>query len=142
HNEFMEKHIEPLILPKAEALLQHHRDQGDHLLIITATNGFVTRPIAKRLGVNDILATDPELADGRYTGNYIGTPCFQGGKITHLHEWLKSTRHSLAGAYIDRDSSNDLPLLAQVDNPVAVDPDDSLATIARQRDWRILSLRE
>lgn len=142
HNEFMEKHIEPLILPKAEALLQHHRDQGDHLLIITATNGFVTRPIAKRLGVNDILATDPELADGRYTGNYIGTPCFQGGKITHLHEWLKSTRHSLEGAYFYSDSINDLPLLEQVNNPVAVDPDDSLAAIARQRDWRILSLRE
>lgn len=141
HDEFMEKHIEPLMLPKAEALLKKHRDQGDHLLIITATNGFVTRPIAKRLGVDDILATDPELIDGRYTGNFVGTPCFQAGKITYLHEWLKSNNHSLDGAYFYSDSINDLPLLEQVDNPVAVDPDDKLAAIARERDWKILSLR-
>src|SRR6187551_2176440 len=86
HAEFMRDHIEPLMLAKAEALLKQHRDQGDHLLIITATNGFVTRPIAKRLGVDDILATDPEVIDGRYTGNFVGEPCFQAGKITHLQQ--------------------------------------------------------
>lgn len=141
HAEFMHEHIEPLMLPKAEALLQHHRDQGDHLLIITATNGFVTRPIAKRLGVDDILATDPEVVDGRYTGNFVGAPCFQAGKITHLHEWLRHNHHSLEGAYFYSDSINDLPLLEQVDQPVAVDPDERLASIARERNWKVLSLR-
>jgi len=142
HAEFMQKHIEPLMLPKAVALLKKHHDQGDHLLIITATNGFVTRPIAKRLGVDDILATDPEVVDGRYTGNFVGTPCFQAGKITHLHEWLKSSHHSLEGAYFYSDSINDLPLLELVDNPVAVDADERLSHIARERNWTMLSLRD
>lgn len=141
HAEFMRDHIEALMLPKAEALLQQHREQGDHLLIITATNGFVTRPIAQRLGVNDILATDPEVIDGRYTGNFVGTPCFQAGKITHLHEWLKHNQHSLEGAYFYSDSINDLPLLEQVDHPVVVDADERLAAVARERNWKAISLR-
>ncbi len=142
HNEFMVKHIEPLMLQKAEDLLRKHREQGDHLLIITATNGFVTRPIANRLGVADILATEPELIDGRYTGNFVGAPCFQAGKITYLHEWLKANLHPLSGAYFYSDSINDLPLLEQVDNPVAVDPDERLAEVALARNWPILSLRD
>ncbi|MDR7088284.1 histidinol-phosphatase [Cellvibrio fibrivorans] len=141
HAEFMRDHIEPLMLPKAEELLQHHRNQGDHLLIITATNGFVTRPIAKYLGVDDILATDPEVVDGRYTGNYVGEPCFQSGKIVHLNEWLKHNHHSLEGAYFYSDSINDLPLLEQVDHPVVVDADVRLSSIARERNWKAISLR-
>lgn len=142
HAEFMRNHIEPIMLSKAQALLQKHRDQGDHLLIITATNGFITRPIAKRLGVDDILATDPEVIDGRHTGNFIGEPCFQAGKITHLHEWLTHNQHSLTGAYFYSDSINDLPLLELVDIPVAVDPDERLAAIAQERNWNIISLRD
>lgn len=142
HAEFMQKHIEPIMLKKAEALLRKHREQGDHLLIITATNGFITRPIAKRLGVDDILATDPEVIDGIHTGNFIGTPCFQAGKITNLHEWLKYNNHSLTGAYFYSDSINDLPLLELVDTPIAVDPDDRLAAIATERNWKIISLRD
>lgn len=142
HDEFMEKHIEPLLLPKAMSLLEEHRQRGDHLLIITATNGFVTRPIAKRLGVTDILATDPEIVDGRYTGNFTGAPCFQGGKITHLRDWLKGNQHNLDGAYFYSDSINDLPLLETVENPVAVDPDERLTTVAQERNWPILSLRD
>jgi HAD superfamily hydrolase (TIGR01490 family) len=141
HAEFMQKHVEPLMLPKAEALLRQHREQGDHLLIITATNGFITRPIAQRLGVDDILATDPEVIEGRHTGNFIGTPCFQAGKITNLQEWLKHHHHSLTGAYFYSDSINDLPLLELVDNPVAVDPDERLSAIANERNWNIISLR-
>ncbi|MDO8341601.1 MAG: HAD family hydrolase [Cellvibrio sp.] len=141
HAEFMRDHIEPLMLPKAEALLQQHRAQGDHLLIITATNGFVTRPIAKRLGVDDILATDPEVVDGRYTGNFVGAPCFQAGKITHLEEWLKDRQHSLDDAYFYSDSINDLPLLEQVDHPIVVDADERLTTIAKERNWKAISLR-
>ncbi|HWV14457.1 MAG TPA: HAD family hydrolase [Cellvibrio sp.] len=141
HNEFMRTYIEPMMLPKAQALLQEHRARGDYLLIITATNGFVTRPIAARLGVDDILATDPEISDGRYTGNSVGTPCFQGGKVIRLQEWLKSHEHNLAGAYFYSDSINDLPLLEQVSHPIAVDPDERLQAVAEQRGWKVISLR-
>ena len=142
HNEFMDAHVEPLILPKALALLQKHKDKGDQLLIITATNGFVTRPIAARLGVKDILASDPELVDGRYTGKCVGTPCFQEGKVTRLQEWLSSRDESLEGSYFYSDSINDLPLLEQVSHPVAVDPDARLRAIAESRGWKIMSLRD
>lgn len=141
HQEFMAEHIEPLMLPKALALLEDHRARGDELLIITATNGFVTRPIAARLGVNHILASDPELLNGRYTGKCVGTPCFQGGKVIRLKEWLAERRADLADSYFYSDSINDLPLLEHVDHPVAVDPDDRLRAIAEARGWPILSLR-
>jgi HAD superfamily hydrolase (TIGR01490 family) len=141
HQEFMSRYIEPIVLPKGLALIEAHKSAGDTLLIITATNGFVTRPIAKRLGIDHILATDPELIDGRYTGNYVGTPCFQAGKIANLQIWLTQEAHSLEGAYFYSDSINDLPLLERVDNPVAVDPDDRLTAIAQERSWPILSLR-
>ena len=142
HNEFMQSYIEPMMLPKAQALLQEHRTRGDHLLIITATNSFVTHPIATRLGVDDILASDAEIIDGRYSGKCAGTPCFQGGKVIRLHEWLKTHQQNLDGAYFYSDSINDLPLLEQVSNPVAVDPDARLEAIAKERHWKILSLRD
>ena len=141
HNEFMRTVIEPLMQPKAEALLKHHREQGDYLLIITATNSFVTHPIAKRLGVDDILASDAEIVDGRYTGNGIGTPCFQGGKVIRLKEWLIANNKNLDDAYFYSDSINDLPLLEQVPNPVAVDADERLTKVAQERGWKIISLR-
>lgn len=141
HAEFMATIIEPMMLPKAEALLQEHRAMGDRLLIITATNGFVTRPIAKRLGVDDILATDPEILDNRYTGNSLGVPCFQGGKVIRLHEWLKEHRLPLTDAFFYSDSINDLPLLEQVDNPVVVDGDERLSVVASERGWKQISLR-
>lgn len=142
HQDFMREHIEPIMLPKAQQLLAEHRARGDYLLIITATNGFITRPIAERLGVDEILATDPELKDGRYTGNYIGTPCFGAGKVSNLNLWLEQHNKSLAGSYFYSDSINDLPLLEQVCHPVAVNPDEPLAAIASERDWPILDLRE
>ncbi len=141
HQQFMADYIEPLMLPKAEALLQHHREQGHTLLIITATNSFVTLPIAKRLGVEHILASDAEISNGRYTGKCIGTPCFQAGKVTRLQAWMTERQASLAGSYFYSDSINDLPLLEKVDNPVAVDPDARLRAVATERGWSILSLR-
>lgn len=141
HQEFMRDYIEPMLQPKAQALLQHHRAQGDYLLIITATNSFVTHPIATRLGVDDILASDAEIVDGRYTGKGTGTPCFQGGKVIRLHEWLKEKNYNLEDAYFYSDSINDLPLLEQVPNPVAVDPDERLEKIALERGWLVMSLR-
>jgi len=142
HREFMAEHIEPMMLPKALALLEEHRSRGDQLLIITATNGFVTRPIAARLGVDQILATDPEIRDGRYTGNFLGIPTFQQGKVTRLQEWLADNHHHLDDAWFYSDSINDLPLLEAVARPVAVDPDERLTAIAGERSWPIISLRD
>ena len=142
HQDFMRECIEPIMLPKAQQLLAEHRERGDYLLIITATNGFITRPIAERLGVDEILATDPELKDGRYTGHYLGTPCFGAGKVTNLKRWLERHDKSLDGSYFYSDSINDLPLLEQVSYPIAVNPDERLAAIARERNWPTLDLHE
>lgn len=142
HREFMASHIVPLLLDKAMLLLKSHRDQGDFLLIITATNSFITRPIAQRLGVDEMLATDPEICGGRYTGDIIGTPCFQNGKVIRLQQWLESNHQTLDDSYFYSDSINDLPLLEQVTHPVAVDPDDRLREVAQTRNWDIISLRD
>ncbi len=142
HGQFMRDCIEPLLLPAAAELLQKHLQQGDTLLIITATNLFVTEPIARRLGVEHILASEPELVDGQYSGAVVGTPCFQAGKITRLQEWLQGRPEDLTGSYFYSDSHNDIALLEVVDNPVVVDPCPTLADIARQRGWPIISLRE
>jgi HAD superfamily hydrolase (TIGR01490 family) len=141
HAEFMRDFIEPMMLPKAKALLQQHRDQGDYLLIITATNSFVTHPIATRLGVDDILASDAEILNNRYTGKGIGTPCFQGGKVIRLHAWLKEKNYDLNDAYFYSDSINDLPLLEQIPNPIVVDGDERLLAVAAERGWKQISLR-
>lgn len=142
HRQFMQHKIEPVLLPKAQGLLEEHRQKGDTLLIITATNAFVTGPIAERLGVPHLLATDPERIDGRYTGEVVGTPCFQEGKVTRLSQWLLQTGESLRGSHFYSDSHNDIPLLEQVDHPVAVDPDASLRRHAGQQGWPVISLRE
>lgn len=142
HREFMRETIAPMRLAKADALLAEHRERGDYLLIITATNDFVTRPVAESLGVDDIIATECELRDGRYTGRIIGTPTFRDGKVTRLHQWLQHNDFTLADSSFYSDSQNDLPLLELVAQPVAVDPDPSLRAIAEQRGWRILSLRD
>ncbi|WP_455198295.1 HAD family hydrolase, partial [Kaarinaea lacus] len=88
HEQFMEEKIKPVILPRAEALLEKHRGLGDTLLIITATNRFITEPIARELGVENLIATDPEIVDGNYTGKVSGTPCFREGKVSRLEQWL------------------------------------------------------
>lgn len=138
---FIQEKIEPIMLPAARALLQRHRDQGHVLLIITATNRFVAEPIAARLGVEHLLATEPEVKQGRYTGNVSGIPCFREGKVENLKLWLKATGMNLASSWFYSDSLNDLPLLEMVAHPVAVDPDDTLADHARMRGWPIISLR-
>ncbi|WP_426415016.1 HAD family hydrolase [Aestuariirhabdus sp. LZHN29] len=142
HDEFMRSRIEPMMLPKAMLLLQQHREAGDFLLIITATNRFVTAPIGERLGVDELLATDPEVINGRYTGEVSGTPCFQEGKVERLQQWLADNNHDLEGSYFYSDSCNDLPLLELVDNPVAVDADARLSAIAIERNWPLISLRD
>lgn len=141
HRQFMTEKVIPIMLPRATELLQKHREVGDTLLIITATNSFVTAPIAEALGVDKLIATDPELLHGRYTGEVSGTPCFQHGKVTRLYEWLAQSGQNLANSWFYSDSHNDLPLLELVSHPVAVDADDTLAAHAEARGWPHISLR-
>ena len=141
HDEFMNKYIISAMTQKGIAQIQHHHDQGDVTVIITATNSFVTGPIAKAFKVDDLIATEPEIVDNRYTGQVVGTPCFQGGKLTRLNQWLESTSHDLDGSTFYSDSHNDLPLLEQVSTPIAVDPDEELKAIALERNWEIRSFR-
>ncbi|MGB5832447.1 MAG: HAD family hydrolase [Thiohalocapsa sp.] len=139
--DFIAKQIEPIILDAARALVDRHRAAGDTLMIITATNTFVTAPIAERFGIKHLIATEPEFADGRYTGAVAGIPAFRQGKVRRLEQWLHEQRESLTDSYFYSDSVNDLPLLERVDHPVAVDPDPRLEAIARERQWPVLSLR-
>ena len=139
--QFIEEKIRPILLPKAMELLARHRADGDTLLIITATNRFLTGPIAELFDVPNLLATEAEFADGGYTGHPVGIPCFQHGKVERLNLWLAETGHTLDQSWFYSDSRNDLPLLSQVTYPVAVDPDPILADHAREHGWPIISLR-
>lgn len=141
HSEFMAEKIAPIMLPKAAALIADHRARGHALLIITATNRFVTAPIAHALGIDNLIACDAEVVAGRYTGNPSGIPSFQHGKVTRLRSWLAEHQLTLDDAWFYSDSHNDLPLLELVDHPVAVDPDDTLRATADQRGWPVISLR-
>ncbi|MES2935780.1 MAG: HAD family hydrolase [Pseudomonadota bacterium] len=139
HVQFMAEVIHPAILPSAHALLQKHRDAGDLILIITATNQFVTAPIADALGVDNLLAAVPEQTrDGRITGKLLGVPTSGAGKITHLHDWLSATGKTLGDfgqVYFYSDSHNDLPLLSIVTHPVATNPNATLAAHAASHGW-------
>lgn len=139
--EYLAEKIDPIILPASRELIRRHREAGDTLMIITATNRFITGPISKAFGIPHLIATEAELVDGRYTGRSFDTPCFQAGKITRLERWLESNDEDLAGSWFYSDSRNDIPLLERVENAVAVDPDEHLAAEAERRGWPILSLR-
>ncbi|RBW48149.1 HAD family hydrolase [Marinobacter sp. F3R11] len=140
-NVFMDKKVRPMMQQKADELLKRHRERGHTLMIITATNRFVTEPIAEALGIEHLIATDPEMIDGRYTGAVAGTPSFQEGKVTRLADWLTANGESLDGSWFYSDSHNDLPLLEKVSNPIAVDPDPKLEKHARKQGWQVISLR-
>lgn len=141
--DFIAKKIQPILLVAAQKLIEKHRQQGDTLLIITATNRFITEPIAKLYGIEHLIATTPEMRDGRYTGDFVGIPSFQGGKVTLLQQWLEAfPSASLANSCFYSDSHNDLPLLKIVANPVAVDPDATLLAYAEAQQWQIISLRQ
>jgi len=140
--QFVQEKIRPIIPQASRDLLQKHKEQGDYLLIITATNLFVTQPIAEELGVDHIIATEPEQVNGQYTGKVAGIPSFQDGKVKRLSHWLQASGLSLEGSYFYSDSHNDLPLLKQVDHPVVVDADDTLLEYANQHQWPVMSLRE
>ena len=128
----------------ARALVRKHMDSGDLCAVVTATNSFVTAPIAREFGVPHLIATEPEQAAGRYTGRVAGTPCFREGKIVRVDDWLAAQGRALGDfpqSSFYSDSHNDLPLLERVSRPVAVDPDPKLAAVARARGWPSISLR-
>ena len=144
HLKYMQQVIRPMMTEKARALVEKHRAQGDLLMIITATNSFITRPIALDFGIENLIGTDPEEVGGEFTGNYVGVPSFQEGKVTRLNQWLAERGQTLADfavSYFYSDSHNDLPLMKLVTNPVAVDADDTLTAYAKQENWPIISLR-
>jgi len=139
--QFMQEKILPIILDKARQLVDEHRQKGNTLMIITATNRFVTQPIAENFGIPYLLATEPEMSQGQYTGMVQGTPCFQDGKVTRLQQWLTDNSGTLDDSWFYSDSHNDIPLLEIVTHPVAVDPDESLRQHADVKQWDIISLR-
>lgn len=141
-SDFVKTWIEPIIAPGSRALLDIHRSRGDTMMIISATNLFITAPIAELLDIPYILSTEPEVVDNRYTGRYLGTPTYMEGKVIALEAWLANSSHNLEGSYFYSDSINDLALLEQVSFPVAVNPDEKLSLIAKQRDWRVMDLRD
>ena len=139
--QFVAEKIQPVLLPAACALLAHHRAAGDTVVIVTATNHFVSEKTAEVLGVQHLIATDLEECDGHFTGEVRGIPCFREGKIARVEAWAAQHAVDWSDSWFYSDSHNDLPLLERVDHPVAVDPDPTLAALARARDWPIISLR-
>jgi HAD superfamily hydrolase (TIGR01490 family) len=141
HEGFMQRKIRPIIRDRAVELIASH--DGALRAIVTATNRFITRPIADELGIEHLIATDIEERDGSYTGKPRGTPCFREGKIERVGEWLAASGRKLSDyeSWFYSDSLNDMPLLEKVDHPVAVDPDPTLAAHARERGWPIISLK-
>ncbi|HBC55647.1 MAG TPA: HAD-IB family hydrolase [Gammaproteobacteria bacterium] len=140
-DDYLNKKIKPRLLSKAHDLINHHREQGRILIIVTATNNFVTGPIAKLFDIDNLIATEAEFNEGRYTGKVSGIPSFQAGKVTRLIAWLEKNEIEPGESWFYSDSHNDLPLLEWSDNPVAVDPDDQLRSVAETQDWPIISLR-
>ncbi len=139
--EYIEHYIVPILLPAAKTLIAKHRAGGDTPVIITATNRFITGPIADLYSVEHLIATEPEKINSEYTGNITGIPCFQEGKITLLQTWLKENNETLDDSWFYSDSHNDLPLLNTITHPVAVDPDEILRQHAETAGWPIMSFR-
>ena len=141
HAEFMQSIIIPIIRSKSQSIIDKHHTLGNTSIIITATNSFITKPIADYFGIQHLIATEPKIVDGNYTTVIEGTPCFQEGKVARLNDWMKANNETLAGSYLYSDSMNDLPLLEAVDTPIAVQPDDTLRAIAEERGWAVISLQ-
>ena len=144
HADFMETRIRPAIGAPARDLVRRHLEAGDLCAVVTATNSFVTAPIAREFGVPHLVATEPERNAGRFTGKVAGIPCFREGKVARVDAWLAGQGRRLADfaqSTFYSDSHNDLPLLERVTSPVAVDPDPELAAVARARGWSSVSLR-
>ena len=138
---YIEEKIKPVILPQAIELIDDHRRRGHELLIITATNRFITKPIADEFKIDTLIASEPELIDGQYTGQVVGVPSYAEGKVTRFKDWIANQDQKLEECWFYSDSHNDIPLLREVDHAIAVDPDEMLKLEARKQDWPIISLR-
>lgn len=144
HAEFMRRKVRPMMGGKARALVAKHQMAGDVCAIVTATNSFVTGPIAREFGVAHLIATEPEQVEGEFTGNVEGIPSFREGKVQRMEQWLSEHGWdwgSFEHSWFYSDSLNDLPLLDKVKHPVAVDPDETLKKYAQKQGWTIISLR-
>lgn len=144
HAEFMATRIMPMVAPGARELVARHAQAGDTLIVITATNSFVTAPIVREFGIAHLIATEPEQANGEFTGRVVGTPSFRQGKVERLEQWLAERGTTLAGterSWFYSDSHNDLFLMERVSDPVAVDADAELTRVAAERGWPAISLR-
>jgi HAD superfamily hydrolase (TIGR01490 family) len=140
--DYIAEKIEPILLPRARHLIENHRNRGHTPVIITATNRFITSPIAALYGVEQLLATEPEVIANRYTGNVLDVPCFREGKLDKLESWLQARGWNFEGSWFYSDSHNDLPLLSAVTHPIAVDPDEILRRHAETHGWKVISLRD
>lgn len=143
HAEYMKQKIHPMLRASAHKLVEHHKN--DVRVLITATNSFVTAPIARLFGIEHLIATEPEQREGEFTGGVTGLPCFKEGKPKRLEAWLTKRGESLqsfAQSWFYSDSHNDLPLMKLVSNPVAVDPDDTLRAHAVAAGWPVMSLND
>lgn len=141
HRKFMHTVIADMLLPQARALVEEHRAAGHTLLVITATNRFITEPIVKEYGIANLLATEPEIKDGVYTGKICGQACFQEGKIHRLNTWLHENNYVPEYTWFYSDSFNDIPLLEKVDKAIAVNPDAKLQAHAQAKGWPVIDLR-
>ena len=143
HQRYMKRKVLPMMTDKARKLVEKHRASGDLMMVITATNSFVTQPIAEAFGIEHLIGTVPEEVNGEFTGRVVGTPSFQEGKVSRLPQWLAERGQSLADfeSWFYSDSQNDLPLLKMVNHPVAVNPDPVLESYAREQGWPVISLR-
>lgn len=144
HRQFMQTRILPIMGQPARSLVRRHLDEGSLCAIVTATNAFITGPIARSFGIPHLVATELEEIDGKFTGRPRGTPCFREGKLECVDQWLASLGHAwdeFPATTFYSDSLNDIPLLERVSRPVAVDPDERLRTLAGQRGWPVISLR-
>lgn len=144
HEEFMRRKVRPMMGQKARDLVAKHKEAGDVCVVVTATNSFVTAPIAREFGVEHLIATDPEQKDGEFTGRVAGVPSFREGKVVRMESWLAERGwgwDSFGTTWFYSDSLNDLPLLLKVMHPIAVDPDSTLRAYAEKQGWTVISLR-
>ena len=144
HLKYMQRVIKPMMTVKAQALVDKHKAAGDLCVVITATNSFVTKPIATAYGIEYLIGSDPEMLNGEYTGGVVGVPSFQDGKVTRINQWLAERGKKISDfetSYFYSDSHNDLPLMQLVTNPVAVDADEILTAYAQEQAWPLISLR-
>tara|TARA_B100000029_G_scaffold133489_1_gene127560 strand:+ start:6749 stop:7405 length:657 start_codon:yes stop_codon:yes gene_type:complete len=141
-NKFIQNKIKPIILDKPKNLIRDHIKNNDKVIIATATNNFVTRPIADLFQVDILISTELEIKDNKFTGKLINSPCFKEGKLEKVNEWANKNSYDLSDATFYSDSFNDLPLLKVVKEPIIVDGDEKIISIANQNNWTCISFRE